>query len=854
MRAEQPVQAEQPGHVDRTPGRIVRSTSAIGRYLASVPVAVGFAFVILTAALVSGTAFATATTLAVAQWGTGVETVFADGHWWTIFTALVIPEGPLRLVLLLAAVLGAVGWSERRLGHGRTALALGVTGVAGVGFGLVAQWLGNLIGEAWSAETWTDSTVDPLIPVVGALLTASAFAGPLWRRRVRIGGIAVLLVLALFNGASSDAYRLIAGLAGLLLGAALQHGGARFNLHRSSHAETRNLLALTVAISAIGPVIAALNPTGIGVLSMFGWIFGDPFPDSAGVKEACANESALACAHDSAFLQLHGPGSIILLFLPLALLLVAAMGLRKGRRLGLLLAVVVNLVIAALASVFAILALGVVFDPSSTGLRAIDAIELLLWAGGPMLVPVIVSIVLLVNRRHFAIRSDPSAVARFSVWTGVGFLLLTGLTLLASLLTISSFSPVVAPQQLLVDALLRFLPVNFLLTNDAVYSSTHPVTAMVLQWVGPVFWTLVVIGLVRVLGSSRSVASRLGETEVRRLIERGAGTLGFMALWPGNQYWFSADRQAAVAYRVIGDVAITLSDPICRPELEREAMLGFIAHCDANSWIPAFYSVHERLLPIVDELGWESLPVAVETTLDLTTLAFTGKSWQNIRTPLNRGTKEGISAQWTSYDELAKPLQTQIRDISEQWVTEKELPEMGFTLGGFEELQDPDVALMVAVGPDGRLQAVTSWLPVFRDGLTVGWTLDFMRKSPDSMPGIMEFLIASAALRMQADGAELLSLSGAPLATPPLADGEEQEAPTVLSRVLDVLARKLEPAYGFTSLFRYKAKFHPRYETLSLAYRDPLTLPVIGRAIGGAYLPELSRQETFALVRSLLSA
>ena len=151
---------------------------------------------------------------------------------------------------------------------------------------------------------------------------------------------------------------------------------------------------------------------------------------------------------------------------------------------------------------------------------------------------------------------------------------------------------------------------------------------------------------------------------------------------------------------------------------------------------------------------------------------------------------------------------------------------MGFTLGGMAELKDPDVRLMLAIGPDGRMQAVTSWLPVYRDGEVVGWTIDFMRRADDSMNGVMEFLIASAALHMKEEGAEVLSLSGAPLAAKPLAPGEEPPEPTAMSRLLEFLAATLEPAYGFSSLFRFKAKFNPEYETISMAYPDALALPV----------------------------
>jgi len=222
-----------------------------------------------------------------------------------------------------------------------------------------------------------------------------------------------------------------------------------------------------------------------------------------------------------------------------------------------------------------------------------------------------------------------------------------------------------------------------------------------------------------------------------------------------------------------------------------------------------------------------------------------------VRQALNRGIKEGMTTVWTTWDDLPLATIADITAISEEWVAEKELPEMGFTLGGMEELKDPEVRLMLAIGPDGGLQAVTSWLPVHRDGAVIGWTIDFMRRADGSMNGIMEFLIASAALHMKDEGAELLSLSGAPLATKPLAPGEEPPEPTVMTRLLEFLARTLEPAYGFSSLFRFKAKFNPEYETISMAYSDALALPTISFAIGRAYLPEMSPKEAVALVRTI---
>ena len=52
------------------------------------------------------------------------------------------------------------------------------------------------------------------------------------------------------------------------------------------------------------------------------------------------------------------------------------------------------------------------------------------------------------------------------------------------------------------------------------------------------------------------------------------------------------------------------------------------------------------------------------------------------------------------------------------------------------------------------------------DGRPAGWTLDFMRRNtgPGTFRGVMEFLIATAALTFRQEGARFVSLSGAPLA------------------------------------------------------------------------------------------
>jgi lysylphosphatidylglycerol synthetase-like protein (DUF2156 family) len=168
---------------------------------------------------------------------------------------------------------------------------------------------------------------------------------------------------------------------------------------------------------------------------------------------------------------------------------------------------------------------------------------------------------------------------------------------------------------------------------------------------------------------------------------------------------------------------------------------------------------------------------------------------------------------------------------------------MGFTLGGLRELSDDEVRCLIAIDANGTVHAVTSWLPIYRAGSVVGWTLDMMRRSPTSGNGIMEFLIASAALQFQAEGSTFLSLSGAPLARHVVSTRV-----TGTGRLLDRIGRILEPIYGFASLVAFKAKFQPVYRPLFLAYPDSAALPSIGAAITRAYLPLITVRQVMRLV------
>jgi phosphatidylglycerol lysyltransferase len=333
-------------------------------------------------------------------------------------------------------------------------------------------------------------------------------------------------------------------------------------------------------------------------------------------------------------------------------------------------------------------------------------------------------------------------------------------------------------------------------------------------------------------GTDREVARDL-------LVRHGGSNLSWMITWPDNSYFRTGNGDSVVAYQRHAGVAVALGDPVGPPGGRADAVRDFAAMCERTGTVPCLFSITADTATLTGELGWQRVRVADDTVIDLDGLEFRGKKWQDIRSALNRAAKEGIDYREVALADEPWAVRAQVRAISEQWVGDKGLPEMGFTLGGIDEAMDPAVRVGLAVDGDGSVHGVTSWLPVLAAGGAVrGWTLDVTRRRSGGFRPVSEFLIASACQAFQAQGAEFVSLSGAPLAH---ADASGQGA--AVDRLLDSLSAVMEPHYGFRSLHAFKTKFSPRYEPLYLAYRDEGDLARIGIALTRAYLPDATMRD-----------
>ncbi|WEV71912.1 phosphatidylglycerol lysyltransferase domain-containing protein [Bifidobacterium sp. ESL0790] len=687
------------------------------------------------------------------------------GH---ILRSAVLVRNPILMIIYTLIILVLLAVAQSKMGVWKTIFSSLFSFAVGGTFGLLVCVAVDMGMHDWQRLEQLPVLLSPLTLIIGSLMAASAYTSVLWRRRILLLAYTFIGTLLLFSGNPGDYCTLGAALVGHATGL-LMHGPVKDRIHwkRGTDYEIRHLFALAQLVLAIGPLLALTSTSRLGPLTTLGLFASSIWSDSSLLTSCGANPAAQSCILLARQHHIAVAGLWLHMLLPMAALAIVAWGLSRGRRL----AAWVSMVLNGSAIVFATLyyiVFPLTITPMSQDLaRRYNVMPAFITT---VLPPLLLIIFMSRELAHFSIRTSKRQVIT-GISAIVGMLLVTCAGYMTyALVSPNSFRPRPGVKLLLLDMMRRLLPTGFGGRKATLIAPQTIPATLVSEGLTVVFWLTVLIVFILWFRDHVTEDER-GRVQAGELIRHGGESMSFMTTWEGNHYWFSSTGRTGIAYRVLHGIALTVTGPFGDPAEYQQAMREFMAFCETKGWSPSFYAVHDDQREELESLGWSSIQVGTEMVIDPNKWETRGKKWQDIRTAINKAKRDGITDVLTTYNQAGFEIDQQIVEISEQWAQLKALPEMKFTLGGIEELRDERVALLYALDADGKVLGVTSWLPTYREGRIVGWTLDFMRHRTDSPNGTMEFLIARMAERLRDQGrenpenaVEFMSLSAAPLA------------------------------------------------------------------------------------------
>ncbi|MFI7117798.1 phosphatidylglycerol lysyltransferase domain-containing protein [Amycolatopsis sp. NPDC049868] len=430
---------------------------------------------------------------------------------------------------------------------------------------------------------------------------------------------------------------------------------------------------------------------------------------------------------------------------------------------------------------------------------------------GAGLVSLALLIALIATRRHFIALPDPVT----GRWRAIRvFLQLTvaGVAINFVLLSVA-LAPSSAGDRLAQSAL-ALIGVSGPVTFPALWLEDLSAAVGLLFGIGAVL--LAAYFLLR----SAEPAPELTDEEVERL--RGLlgerDSLGYFALRRDKFVVFSKSGKAAVTYRVIAGVALCSADPLGDPEAWPGAIEEYLDVCRRYAWTPATMGCSELGATVWARFGLEVLEIGDEAVVDTDTFTLEGRVMRGVRQAVSRTKRAGYTARIRKAEDLPAGELDELRALAATWRGTD--TERGFSMA-LGRMGDPG-SVLVTAEHDGQVRGILQFVPWGEKGLS----LDVMRRDRTADNGVNELMISELLLTTPA---QHVSLNFAAFRAV-LEQGQRIGAGPVArlsARTLRFFSRWIQ----IETLYRFNAKFQPRWVPRYLAYPAARDLPRVGVAV-----------------------
>jgi lysyl-tRNA synthetase, class II len=303
--------------------------------------------------------------------------------------------------------------------------------------------------------------------------------------------------------------------------------------------------------------------------------------------------------------------------------------------------------------------------------------------------------------------------------------------------------------------------------------------------------------------------------------QHGSDTLAFFKLRADKHYLFNPERTAFVGYRLESGVMLLSGDPVGDPAGLATLVAAVIDFAERHSLRIAAIGVSVETRALLEQAGLRALYIGDEAVIETAAFTLDGRAIRKVRQSVSRLEKAGYSAKLCEFRALDEATLRALEQVSHEW--RRGQSERGFSMA-MDSLRNPvnEVTLVVfALDASEQVAGFLHFVPVYGRSAV---SLSFMRRRLDTPNGLTEFLIVRAIEMLRERGIAEASMNFAVLAR------VIRQPRGLLEHLVGRVLALGDTWFQIERLYRFNAKFSPRWEPRYLMYEKRLDLPRAGVA------------------------
>lgn len=301
----------------------------------------------------------------------------------------------------------------------------------------------------------------------------------------------------------------------------------------------------------------------------------------------------------------------------------------------------------------------------------------------------------------------------------------------------------------------------------------------------------------------------------------GHDTLAFFKLRSDTRLFFAEDGNAFAGYKISGSTLLLSGDPVGLDEAIPGLLEELRRFAERRGLVLGAVGASEELRRLYRTAGLRALYIGDEAIVETNSFSLEGRAIRKVRQSVNRLATAGFTTDMRSLGELDAATRADLERVTRFW--RRGARERGFamTLDGLACPHPADTTVAVARDIHGVPRAFVHLVPTYGRSAT---SLSLMCREPNTPNGLLEFLIVRTIEELRAQRVEELSLNFAAFAR------WIHHPRTRTERLLGRLAALGNPFFQIDGLYRFNAKFAPRWSPRYLLYERTLDLPRVALA------------------------